>query len=94
MNNSFEHIDLPSIIQELSAVQKFWFTSAIADMAGVNVHADRKEWNFLKEDLNFLDTKDQVEEIISMVKGLEKGISPYLEKLELEPRQIFLFLNI
>ena len=93
MNNSFEHIDLPSTIYELSAVQKFWFASAIAGMVGADGHADRKELDFLKEALNFLDTKDQVEEIISMVKGLEKGVSPYLEKLELEPRQSFFILK-
>ena len=52
-------------------------------MAGVNVHADRKEQDFLKEDLNFLDTKDQVEEIISMVKGLEKGVSPIYRKIRI-----------
>ena len=83
MNNTFEQIDLAIIFHEISAVQKFWFTSAIVDMAGVNVRADRKEQDFLKEDLIFLDTKDQVEEIISMVKGLEKGVSPIYRKIRI-----------
>ncbi len=93
MNNSFENVQLPSVVNELSESQKFWFASSIAGMVGADGHADKNELEFLRAAISFLNTKEKIEEIISMVKGLEKGVSPYLEKLELEPRQAFFILK-
>ncbi len=93
MKHPFDKVLLTSTVNELSSKQKFWFASSIAGMVGADGHAHREELDFLKKAINFLDSEDQIHEIISMVKGLQKGFSPPLGKLTLEPRLAFFILK-
>ena len=88
MKHPFDKVLLTSTVNELSSEQKFWFASSIAGMVGADGHAHREELDFLRKAINFLDSEDQIHEIISMVKGLQKGFSP-----PLEPRQAFFILK-
>ena len=92
MNKSFENIELPSI-DEMTSEQKFWFASAIAGMVGADGHAEKHELNFLKQAINFLDSKEDIDKIIAMVKDLEHGVHPKLEKIALEHKQAFFILK-
>ena len=80
-------------LEKMSTEQKFWFASSIAGMVGADGHAHIEELDFLKKAINFLDSEEQIQEIISMVKNLKKGFSPPLGKLILEPRQAFFILK-
>ena len=93
MKHPFDKVLLTSTVNELSSKQKFWFASSIAGMVGADGHAHREELDFLKKAINFLDSEEQIQEIISMVKNLKKGFSPPLGKLTLEPRQAFFIIK-
>ena len=92
MNKSFENIELPNI-DEMTSEQKFWFASAIAGMVGADGHAEKHELNFLKQAINFLDSKEDINKIIDLVKDLEKGVHPKLDKIALDHNQAFFVLK-
>ena len=92
MNKSFEEVELPSI-DEMTSEQKFWFASAIAGMVGADGHAEKEELDFLRQAINFLDSKEDIDKIIAMVKDLEHGVHPKLEKIALEHKQAFFILK-
>ena len=92
MNKSFENIELPNI-DEMTSEQKFWFASAIAGMVGADGHAEKEELDFLRQAINFLDSKEDIDKIIAMVKDLEHGVHPKLGKIALEHNQAFFILK-
>jgi len=92
MNKSFENIELPNI-DEMTSEQKFWFASAIAGMVGADGHAEKGELDFLKQALHFLDSKEDINKIIDLVKDLEKGVHPKLDKIALDHNQAFFVLK-
>ena len=92
MIKSFENIELPNI-DLMNSDQKFWFASAIAGMVGADGHAEKHELNFLKQAINFLDSKEDIDKIIAMVKDLEKGVHPKLDKIALDHNQAFYVLK-
>ena len=92
MNKSFENIELPNI-DEMTSEQKFWFASAIAGMVGADGHAEKEELDFLRQAINFLDSKEDIDKIIAMVKDLEHGVHPKLDKIALDHKQAFFILK-
>ena len=92
MNKSFENIELPNI-DEMTSEQKLWFASAIAGMVGADGHAEKEELNYLKQAINFLDSKEDIDKIIAMVKDLERGVHPKLDKIALDHKQAFFILK-
>ena len=92
MNKSFENIELPNI-DEMTSEQKFWFASAIAGMVGADGHAEKAELDFLRQAINFLDSKEDIDKIIAMVKDLEHGVHPKLGKIALDHKQGFFILK-
>ena len=92
MNKSFENIELPNI-DEMTSDQKFWFASAIAGMVGADGHAEKAELDFLRQAINFLDSKEDIDKIIAMVKDLEHGVHPKLGKIALDHKQAFFILK-
>ena len=92
MNKSFENIELPNI-DEMTSEQKFWFASAIAGMVGADGHAEKAELDFLRQAINFLDSKEDIDKIIAMVKDLEHGVHPKLDKIALDHKQAFFILK-
>mgnify|MGYP001389939023 FL=1 len=92
MKHSFENIELPSV-EEMTSEQKFWFASSIAGMVGADGHAQNKELEFLRQAINFLDTKEDVDKIIHMVKDLGHGVHPNLDKITIDYKQAFFILK-
>jgi len=92
MKHSFKDIELPSV-EEMTSEQKFWFASSIAGMVGADGHAQNKELEFLRQAINFLDTKEDVDKIIDMVKDLEHGVHPKLDKIAIDYKQAFFILK-
>tara|TARA_B100000929_G_C15247374_1_gene331989 strand:- start:2 stop:403 length:402 start_codon:yes stop_codon:yes gene_type:complete len=92
MNKSFENIELPNI-DEMTSEQKFWFASAIAGMVGADGHAEKEELDFLRQAINFLDSKEDIDKIIALVKDLEHGVHPKLDKIALDHKQAFFILK-
>ena len=92
MNKSFENIELPNI-DEMTAEQKFWFACSIAGMVGADGHAEKAELDFLRQAINFLDSKEDIDKIIAMVKDLEHGVHPKLGKIALDHKQAFFILK-
>ena len=92
MNKSFENIELPNI-DEMTSDQKFWFASAIAGMVGADGHAEKEELEFLKQAIHFLDSKEDINKIIALVKDLEKGVHPKLDKIAIDNKHGFLILK-
>ena len=92
MNKSFENIELPNI-DEMTAEQKFWFASAIAGMVGADGHAEKEELDFLRQAIKFLDSKEDIDKIIALVKDLEHGVHPKLDKIALDHKQAFFILK-
>ena len=92
MKHSFENIELPSV-EEMTSEQKLWFACSIAGMVGADGHAQNKELEFLRQAINFLDTKEDVDKIIHMVKDLEHGVHPNLDKITIDYKQAFFILK-
>ena len=92
MKHSFKDIELPSV-EEMTSEQKLWFACSIAGMVGADGHAQNKELEFLRQAINFLDTKEDVDKIIDMVKDLEHGVHPKLGKIAIDYKQAFFILK-
>ena len=92
MNKSFENIELPNI-DEMTSEQKFWFASAIAGMVGADGHAEKEELDFLRQAIKFLDSKEDIDKIIAMIKDLEHDVHPKLDKIALDHKQAFFILK-
>ena len=92
MKISFENVELPSV-DDMTSEQKLWFATVIAGMVGADGHAEKHELDYLKEALKFLESKEDIEKIISMVKDLEHGVQPKIDKIALDNKHAFLILK-
>ena len=92
MRISFENVELPSV-DDMTSEQKLWFATAIAGMIGADGHAEKHELDYLREAIKFLDSKEDIDKIITMVKDLEHGLHPKLVKIPLDNKQAFLILK-
>jgi hypothetical protein len=82
-------MQLPNL-DEMSAEEKIWFANSIAGMVVADGHADKSEMSFLREAINFLDGKDEIDNLMVIIKN---GIPPELAPLDIDPKQAFLMLK-
>jgi len=82
-------MQLPDV-EHMSSTEKNWFASSIAGMIVADGHADQTELEFLKEAINFLDNKEEITQIMAIIKN---GNLPELSPLEIDPKQAFLMLK-
>ena len=82
-------MQLPDV-EHMSSAEKNWFASSIAGMIVADGRADQTELEFLKEAINFLDNKDEISKIMTIVKS---GTLPELSPLEIDSKQAFLMLK-
>ena len=92
MKISFDTVELPSV-DGMTSEQKLWFATVIAGMIGADGHAEKHELDYLREAIKFLDSKEDIDKIIGMVKDLEHGVHPKLNKIPLDNKQAFLILK-
>ena len=76
-------------LNKMSTKQKYWFASAIAGMIVADGNTDKKELDFLRDAINFLESKEEIDKIMDIVRG---GLSPELDKLDIDADQSFLIL--
>ena len=77
-------------LEKMSTEQKFWFASAIAGMIVADGRNDRKELNSLRDAINFLESREEIDEIMNIVK---QGHCPDLVSLDIDTDQSFLILR-
>lgn len=82
-------MQLPNL-EEMSAAEKLWFAYSIAGMVVADGHTDPSEMSFLREAINFLQDKEEINKIMSVIK---EGKIPKMEPLEIDPKQAFLMLK-
>ena len=82
-------MQLPDV-EHMSSAEKNWFASSIAGMIVADGRADQTELEFLKEAINFLDNKEEISQIMAIVKN---GTPPELSPLEIDSKQAFLMLK-
>ena len=82
-------MQLPNL-EEMSAEEKQWFANSIAGMVVADGHADQSEMVFLREAINFLDDKDEIDKLMVIIKN---GKPPELSPLDIDPKQAFLMLK-
>ena len=82
-------MQLPNL-DEMSVEEKKWFANSIAGMVVADGHADQSEMSFLREAINFLDNKDEIDNLMVIVKN---GNPPELSPLDIDPKQAFLMLK-
>ena len=82
-------MQLPNV-EEMSAAEKTWFAHSIAGMVVADGRADQSEMNFLREAINFLHDKDEISNIMSVIKA---GKIPEMGPLDIDPKQAFLMLK-
>ena len=82
-------MQLPNL-DEMSTEEKLWFANSIAGMVVADGHADKSEMIFLREAINFLDGKDEIDNLMIIIKN---GIPPELGPLDIDPKQAFLMLK-
>ena len=62
-------------------------------MVGADGHAEKHELDYLKQALHFLESKEDIDKIITLVKDLEHGVHPKLEKIAIDSKHVFLILK-
>jgi hypothetical protein len=82
-------MQLPNL-EEMSATEKTWFAHSIAGMVVADGHSDQTEMNFLREAINFLDDKEEINNIMTVIKA---GKIPEMSPLDIDPKQAFLMLK-
>ena len=82
-------MQLPNV-EAMSSAEKRWFACSIAGMVVADGRTDKSEMEFLKEAINFLDDKDEVNNIMKVIK---EGKIPEMGSLEIDPKQSFLMLK-
>jgi len=82
-------MQLPNI-EEMTKEEKYWFASSIAGMVVADGQAVSTELVFLREAINFLENKDEIQKIMNIVK---EGTVPDLKPLDIDPKQAFLMLK-
>ena len=83
-------IDNMPDLEKMSTEEKNWFASAIAGMIVADGHTDKKEIDSLRDAINFLESKSEIDKIMDIVK---KGQQPNLKKLDIDSDQSFLILR-
>ena len=82
-------MQLPNL-EEMSAEEKKWFANSIAGMVVADGHADQSEMVFLREAINFMDDKDEIDKLMVIINS---GKAPELSPLDIDPKQAFLMLK-
>ncbi len=82
-------MQLPNI-EEMSSEEKKWFAHSIAGMVVADGRTDQSEMKFLREAINFLDDKDEINKLMVIIKD---GKAPELSSLDIDPKQAFLMLK-
>ena len=82
-------MQLPNI-EEMSSEEKKWFAHSIAGMVVADGRADQSEMKFLREAINFLDDKDEINKLMAIIKNAKP---PEMSPLDIEPKQAFLMLK-
>ena len=82
-------MQLPDL-EHMSSAEKNWFASSIAGMIVADGRADETELEFLKDAINFLDNKEEINQIMAIVKN---GTLPDLSPLKIDSKQAFLMLK-
>ena len=82
-------MQLPNL-DEMSVEEKKWFANSIAGMVVADGHADQSEMSFLREAINFLNDKDEIDNLMVIIKN---GNPPELSPLDIDPKQAFLMLK-
>jgi len=82
-------MQLPNL-EEMSEAEKTWFAHSIAGMVVADGHTDQSEMNFLREAINFLHDKEEISNIMTVIK---EGKIPEMGPLDIDPKQAFLMLK-
>jgi len=82
-------MQLPNL-EEMSAPEKTWFAHSIAGMVVADGRSDQTEMNFLREAINFLEDKEEINNIMTVIK---EGKIPEMTPLVIDPKQAFLMLK-
>ncbi len=82
-------MQLPNV-EEMSSEERFWFASSIAGMVVADGQAVATELVFLREAINFLENKEEIDKIMNIVK---QGTVPDLKQIDIDPKQSFLMLK-
>ena len=82
-------MQLPNL-EEMSEAEKTWFAHSIAGMVIADGHTDQAEMNFLREAINFLHDKEEIKNIMTVIK---EGKIPEMGPLDIDPKQAFLMLK-
>ena len=82
-------MQLPNV-EEMSSAEKKWFAHSIAGMVVADGRADQSEMNFLRDAINFIDDKEEVSNIMNVIK---EGKTPEMSPLKIDPKQAFLMLK-
>ena len=82
-------MELPNT-EAMSIEEKIWFARAIAGMIVADGRVDDSELEFLKEAISFLEDRDQVNGIMTVVR---QGKTPSLEARKIDPKQSFIILK-
>ena len=77
-------------LDKMSTKEKYWFASAIAGMIVADGHTDKKELDSLRDAINFLESKEEIDRLMDIVR---QGRSPDLSKLDIDSDQSFLILR-
>ena len=82
-------MQLPNL-KEMSSEEKKWFAYSIAGMVVADGRVDQSEMKFLREAINFLNDKDEINELMTIIK---KAKPPEMSPIDIEPKQAFLMLK-
>ena len=82
-------MQLPNL-EEMSAEEKLWFAYSIAGMVVADGHTDPSEMSFLRDAINFLQDKEEINKIMVVIK---EGKIPEMKPLDIDPKQSFLMLK-
>ena len=82
-------MQLPNI-NEMSGAEKMWFAYSIAGMVVADGRTDQSEMIFLREAINFLEEKEEINKVMAVIK---EGKTPEMKPLNIDPKQAFLILK-
>ena len=82
-------MQLPNV-EEMSEAEKKWFALSIAGMVVADGRTDQSEMSFLREAINFLPNKEDINNTMAVIKECK---TPELGPLDIDPKQAFLMLK-
>ena len=74
----------------MSVAEKKWFALSIAGMVVADGRTDQSEMSFLREAINFLPEKEEINNTMAVIKECK---TPELGPLNIDPKQAFLMLK-